>query len=328
VNASLTGTGYRAPADRVNGFRPGKAPGPPRPGSGRAVRRITLLQRSSAVLITGACVAAAAWYVPRIVAADARSLTGTVTSNGVVYLNFGSAGRVATVAVRVGQAVRKGQLLAAEDAPAPPAVVTADRAAIAAARAELAAVRALGVPARTAAARARLLADEAQLAIDHAKASAAQIVAPAPGTVVAVNGQPGESADAAGIHDYSSAAQAVPVTQQPLFSLLPEGPQSSVRISGSASAWALPIVALRTSSTWQVTVMVPESMVATVKPGQPVIISVPAAQISALPGRVQEVLNAPVVSGQGISYQAVVTVPGQHGAAPPDGMAADVQLRS
>ena len=49
--------------------------------------------------------------------------------------------------------------------------------------------------------------------------------------MVAVNGQPGETADATGIREYSAQPGAA-VTQKPLFSLFPEGPQSG------ASGWA------------------------------------------------------------------------------------------
>ena len=94
-----------------------------------------------------------------------------------------------------------------------------------------------------------------------------RIFAPSAGTVVAVNGLPGETADAEGIRDYSSQPQGPPITQQPLFSLFPEGPQPSTESGGSAAA-SLPVIALRTSSTWQVVVLVPENSVAAAQPGQ------------------------------------------------------------
>jgi membrane fusion protein, macrolide-specific efflux system len=310
----------------LNGYSPGLRSGPRRPGSGRARRHITRLQRGAAALIAAACVFAAAWYVPRIAAADGRSLAGTVTSNGVVYLNFSGSGQLAAIDARPGQQVRKGQLLAAEAAPAAVEVMAADRAAIAADQAQLAAAHAAGHPAAIASAQAALAKDRAQLAVDRAQAAGTRIVAPAAGTVVAVNGQPGETADVEGIRDYSAQPQGTPVAQRPLFSLFPEGPQSSVE--ADASAGSLPVIALRTSNTWQVTVLVPEASVSGVRAGQAVTIDVPTAGLAGIPGRVQEVLTTPVVTSQGVAYQAVVSVVGHRPDAPPTGMAADVQLGS
>ena len=313
----------------MNGPKSGIAAEPPPVSSGPAGRHISWLQRAGAALIAGACIFAAAWYVPGIFAADGRSLTGAVTSNGIIYLNFPGSGQLAAIAVHPGQMVRKKQVLATEADPAAGAAIAADQAAITADKAQLGTALATGAAAGIASARAVLAKDEALLAIDRAEVAAAtQIVAPSAGTVVAVNGQPGETADAQGIRDYSAQPLGMPVTRQPLFSLFPEGPQASVEAGGSNGAASLPVIALRTSSAWQVTVLVPESSVAAVKPGQVVTIGVPAAGITGLPGRVQELLTMPVATSQGMAYQAVVTVLGHQQASPPSGMAADVQLGS
>jgi hypothetical protein len=290
-------------------------------------RHITRPQRIAVALIAGACLFGAAWYVPKIAAADGRSLSGTVTSNGVVYLNFSSSAQLAAIDARVGQQVRKGELLATEVAPAAAAVLAADRAAITADKSGLAAALSGGATAAINTARAQLARDKGELALDRADAAGTRIVAPSAGTVLAVNGEPGETADAEGIRDYSSELPGTSLTQQPLFSLFPEGPQSSA-VDGSSSAASLPIIALRTSDTWQVTMLVPESSVADVKVGQNVTIDVPAASISGVPGRVQELLTTPVVTPQGTGYQAVVTVLDRQQDTPPSGMAADVQLGS
>ena len=323
MNPSLIQADDQVPGDRaslaVNGYGPGLRPGPVRPGSGRTRRHITRLQRTGAALIAAACVFAAVWYVPGIVAADGRSLAGTVTSNGVIYLNFSASGQLAKISAHIGQRVRKGQLLAAQADPAKAAVIAADKAAIAADEAQVSA----GIPA----APVQLAKDKAQLAVDRAQAAGARIVAPSAGTVVAVNGQPGETADATGIREYS-AQQGASVTQQPLFSLFPEAPQSGEPGGPAGSSASLPIIALRTSSTWQVTALVPEGSVASVKPGQAVTIDVPAAGIKAASGRVQELLATPVATSQGTAYQAVVTVLGHPQDSPPSGMAANVQLGS
>jgi membrane fusion protein, macrolide-specific efflux system len=319
----------QAPADPasrpLNGYTTSLRAGH-RQGQERTRRHITRPQRIGAVLIAVACIFAAAWYVPRIAAADGSSLSGAVTSDGIVYLNFSSSGQLATMTVGVGQQVRKGQLLATEAAPAVAAVLAAARAAIAADKSELAAAQSAGTAAAIDAAQAQLARDQGQLAVDRADTAGTRIVAPSAGTVIAVNGQPGEIADADGIRDYSSQPQGAAITQQPLFSLFPDGPQSSVA-SGSASGVALPVIALRTSSAWQVSVLVPESSVADVRTGEMVSIDVPAAGLTRIPGRVEELLATPIATAQGIDYEAVVTVIGRAQDSPPSGMAADVQLR-
>jgi membrane fusion protein, macrolide-specific efflux system len=325
--------GARAPADHApratNGYAsdPRTSPAPP-PSRGRTRRHITRPQRAGAALIAAACIFAAVWYVPRIASADDRSLAGAVTSSGIVYLNFSSSGQLASIRASIGQKVRKGELLATEAAPAQAAVLSAARAVISADKAELTAELATGLAAGIAAARAQLARDQAALAVDRANAAGSRILAPAAGTVVAVNGQPGETVDADGVRDYAAQSQGTPVTQQPLFSLFPEGPQSGAEDDGSAAGSALPVIALRTSSSWQVSILVPESSVTAVKPGEPVTISVPAADITAVSGRVQALLDTPVTTAQGTSYQAVVTVLDHQQYPPLTGMAADVQLGS
>jgi macrolide-specific efflux system membrane fusion protein len=329
LNPSPVQADDKAPADhaslRLNGYATNPRAGRARQGPGGTRRHITRPQRVAAALIAGACVFAAVWYVPRIAAADGTSLSGTVTNSGIVYLNFSSSGQMATITAAIGQRVSKGQLLATEIAPAAAAVLAADRAAIVADKSELAAALSGGTVAATDAARAQLARDKGQLATDRAEAAGTRIVAPSAGTVVAVNGQPGETADSDGIRDYAAEAEG---TQRPIFSLLPEGPQSSDTADGSDSGAYLPVIALRTSGTWQVSVLVPESSMGDIKTGQVVTVDVPAAGLNGISGRIQELLTTPVATSQGMGYQAVVTVLDQQQVSPPSGMAANVQLGS
>jgi multidrug efflux pump subunit AcrA (membrane-fusion protein) len=295
----------------------------------RRRRHMTPGQRIGGVLMAVACAGAAAWYVPKIVAADEHSLTGTVTSTGVVDLNFARAGQIEKIDVHLGQQVNRGETLASEFAPADQAVIRADKAAIAAQRAKLAELKATpgpGQQAQVAATTAQLDKDQAQLDTDLANLIGTRIVAAEAGTVVAVNGEPGELVSSLGIRDYSSDSGTAAVGVQPQFSLLPEGPQSSIKATGAQSE--LPVVALRVSNSWEVVILIPESSISTVKAGDAVTISVPSANISGLRGEIQEVLPAPQSTAQGVAYQAVVTVPGSQPGTPLSGMSANVDLDS
>ena len=296
----------------------------PRQAATDLVRRhITGPQRLSAILLAACCLAGATWYVPRIMAADARTFTGTVSSDGITDLNFASPGLVGKILVGPGTAVKTGQVLATETSPAATAAITADEASIAADKAKLAGLHAANAPGlSTAAAQAQVAKDQAQLAADKAKLMQTQIVAPASGEVVAVNGQPGEAVTSAGVRSYSAPPPAS--GQQPAFSLLPEGPAPNMKSNSSASAQ--PLISLRTSADWQVKMLLPESSISAIRPGLDVTVSVPAVGLNGIHGYIQELLPTPVTTSSGVAYQAVVHVLGQQRAVPLSGMTANVQL--
>ena len=205
-DARLAGPDYAQDGAAQEQEAPGKA-GPGRPGRpcrdasragggrrGRATwRPVTTPQIIGGILIVVIAAAAAVWYVPRIVRADGRSFTGTVSSSGVTNLNFASSGLVGKVPVQLGQAVRAGQVLATETSLSTTAAISADRAAIAADNAGLAESKVSGTLASIAAAGAQLAKDQAQLASDRVKLAETQIVAPSAGTVIAIDGQTGET---------------------------------------------------------------------------------------------------------------------------------------
>jgi multidrug efflux pump subunit AcrA (membrane-fusion protein) len=320
IRAVWTENGDRAAAGTV-GIEARREP--------RPRRHISRAQRIGGLLLMAACVGTAVWYVPRVVAADQRSLTGTVSSTGVIALNFAKSGQLNKINVHIGQQVAKGDTLATESDPATQAVVNADKAAITADNAKLAELRTqpgASQQADIAVANAQLQKDQAQLQTDQASLTGTRIVAQQPGTVVAVNGQPGEQVTALGIRDYTSVSGSAPAGMTPQFSLLPEGPQSRIKATSSQSE--LPVVALRISDSWEVVVLVPESSVSKVRAGRAVTINVPAAGISGVAGRVQEVLPTPQSTASGVAYQAVVKVFGHQDTAPLSGMSADVELNS
>jgi multidrug efflux pump subunit AcrA (membrane-fusion protein) len=294
----------------------------------RRRRHMTGTQRLGGLLIAAACIGTVAWYVPKVVASDSRTLTGTVTSTGVVDLNFALPGRINKIDVHMGEHVAKGEMLASESDPATWADVKADKAAIAADKAKLAELMATpgSQQAEIAATHAQLDKDEAQLDTDQANLIGTRIVAAQAGTVVAVNGSPGEMVSPLGIRDYTSDSGTTMVGDAPEFSLLPEGPQSSVRATGAPTE--LPVVALRVSDSWEVAILVPENSISEVRPGEAVTISVPSAHLTGVPGRIQEVLPTPQATSQGTAYEAIVTVFGHQARAPFNGMSADVELGS
>ena len=171
---------------------------------------------------------------------DRGLLTGTVVSSGIVTLNFPNAGAIATLNVRLDQQVRKGQVLASQYMPNAGSLLAADHATIAADQAKIAELKAAEAadPAAAAGDNAQIAADKAQLALDQAelvtnqaKIATAEIVAPADGIVVAVNGQPGQTVTSSGIRDYATDSHQASASQRPPFSLLPEGPQPVSRHS-------------------------------------------------------------------------------------------------
>jgi multidrug resistance efflux pump len=300
---------------------------------GRIRRKWSLAQVVGGLLIAAVGVTAVVWYVPRVVNNDRNMLTGAVTSSGVVTLNFESAGTISAVKVQPNQSVHKGQVLAVEYEPNADALVAADNAEISAVQTKIAQLKTNETlypltladdKTQIASENAQYAADLAQLATDRMRMTATEIIAPSAGVIVATNGQPGEAVTSSGIRDYSgSSAQGVQ-QQRPTFSLLPEGPQSTSRVSASGSS--LPVITLRVSSGWGVVTLIPEDRVSSIKAGQAVTVSVPAAGIKDVRGKVQEVLPSPVETSAGPEYQAVISITGIVASQPLAGMATDVEL--
>src|SRR3984893_7727340 len=249
------------------------------------------------LLIAAVCAVAVIWYVPRVASTNSKALTGSVTSSGILALNFQNSGVISVIKVDPNEAVHKGQVLAVEYAPSMGATIDADNAAISAVQAKIAQLKSdetvypesiYPLPFcqdQLASENAQVAMDQAQLQTDRERLAETEIIAPSAGVVIAANGQPGESVTSSGIRNYSSASQAQG-SQGPVFSLLPEGPQSSSHSSASQSS--LPVITLRASSTWSVVAYVPESSVSGIKSGEPVTVSVPAAVIKNVRGSILE----------------------------------------
>jgi multidrug resistance efflux pump len=156
--------------------------------------------------------------------------------------------------------------------------------------------------------------------------TATEIIAPSGGKVIAANGQPGQTVTSAGIRTYVTDSAQATSSQGPAFSLFPEGPQTVHRTS--ASQTSLPVVALRVSNSWQIVALIPEGSISRISGGSSVTISVPADHITAVPGRVSEILPDPTSSSAGTFYQAVITITEVPKIAPLNGMTADIRIGS
>jgi multidrug efflux pump subunit AcrA (membrane-fusion protein) len=299
-----------------------------------AIRRArTWPQRIGGLLIAAAVVAAAVWYIPSVMHDNRQLFTGTVASSGVVTLNFSAGGEISELDVKLNATVKKGEVLAKENAPDDSSLVAADKDAIQADQYKIAQLKetVAADPANVAVdqaqlstAKAQLSLDQAQLSADQLKILATEIIAPAAGVIVAANGQLGQTVTTAGIREYGIDSQQQSAAQGPAFSLLPEGPQTGHRVSASASA--VPVFALRTSINWQVIVLVPESSVSRVQAGQRVAISVPSDHVKDVPGQVSEVPTSAAQTSAGVFYQVVVSITGHSPVVPLNGMTADVQF--
>ncbi len=292
------------------GAAAGISDGPPSPGrprgrrhrGGRRRRFGTGVQRMAGLLVAAASVAGVVLLAPSILtAAKNRPLTGVVSRSSLASLNFGVAGRVGKIVVRLGQVVRKGEVLAREAAPGGLGPVRTDRAAIAADKADLAALTAAAAPpASVAAARAQLAKDQTQRAADQA---AMVIKAPRPGTVIAVFGQAGATVTSAGLRSAAAAAR-------------PAGSLASLRAGGMA----LPVLALRISGEVLVKVSIPARSTAKVRVGDTVALAIPADRLTGVSGTITRLTRQP-----GGELRAVVQV-SRTSITPLAGMTAEVLL--
>ena len=290
------------PPERPPRVRPGR-------GGGRNRRGRLGPKQTAGIVVAAASVVGVALLAPSILtAAENETLTGVVTQSSLDSLNFAAAGRVVRVRVRLGQLVRKGQLLAREIPPAGVlGALRTDRAAIVADKVDLAALTAAGAPPDSvAAAKAQLATDRAQRAADQA---AMVIRAPLAGTVVAVFGRAGATATPAGL----------PAPAQPGATQLSALTLASLRGGGRE----LPVIALRTASPLQVTLSIPAESPAALRAGSVLTLSVPAARLT----RISGVITALTPSGGG-GQVAVIQVRGTLPATALKGMRATVHLSS
>ena len=248
-------------------------------------------QRLAGILVAAVSILGAAVSLPSILSTGSRSFAGVVSMSELTSLNFSVPGRVAAIRVRLGQVVRRGQVLATSAAAlAEAAAVQADRVAVRSDRANVAALIAQAAPQDSvAAAEAQLAEDRRHRAADWRRLLSTEIVAPRHGTVVAIDGRPAARLAAAGR--------------------------------------GLSVIALRSAGGWQVRLPIPAASAGAVRVGQPVSVSVPALRLSGVRGRIIQLSQVAAASpGGAAGEEALVQVPGAAASIPLSGMTADIQL--
>jgi multidrug efflux pump subunit AcrA (membrane-fusion protein) len=148
-------------------------------------------------------------------------------------------------------------------------------------------------------AKGQLVRDQAQLATDQAKKAEGELQAPQSGTVLSVEGEPGEVVSGAGVAGGNATGGSVTVT--PSFELFP-AQQSNAGSQGSSS----PLVVLQVGGPLVANVVVPESQIGLVHVGAPVTITPKVAGPRATTGVVTEIFPSSIVAAGVVSYEVQV----------------------
>jgi multidrug efflux pump subunit AcrA (membrane-fusion protein) len=148
-------------------------------------------------------------------------------------------------------------------------------------------------------AKGQLVKDQAQLATDQAKKAAGELQAPQSGTVLSVDGEPGEVVSGAGVAGANATGGSVTVT--PGFELFP-AQQSSAGSQGSPS----PVVVLQVGGPLVANVVVPESQIGLVRVGAPVTITPKVAGPRTTRGVISEIFPSSIVAAGVVSYEVQV----------------------
>jgi multidrug efflux pump subunit AcrA (membrane-fusion protein) len=242
-----------------------------------APRPLPLAQLLLAVAVAVAGVAAGVLTYQRL-AAGSAAFPGEVTAAHVYTLDFASTGTLASMNVRPGQRVTRGQLLATEDSTAVRAQYASARAALKADAARLAAARRSGASAAAIAqAQARLAAAHAQLVTESRALAATSIRAPAAGTAVTAAGVPGS----------------------------PVGPDGVRNGTGSPAA-----VVTVDSGPLTVTAAPPAADISSIRAGEPVTLTI-AGLAGTVPGKIQQVTAQPGQSSGSLAYRVVIFITGR-----------------
>jgi multidrug resistance efflux pump len=230
----------------------------------------------------------------------------------VLQLNFADTGPLASVLVTPGERVRVGQVLATEDSSALSLAVTQAHIAVASDEARLAYLEsefnALPAAARATSPLSEALVQEraviaearVEVSIALARLSQTRITSPIDGTVLRTAGVPGELVGQDGVH--TSSLQTPYLPQASVFKLFPSAGGASTNLSNASQ----PVISLVAGRRWQVVGEVPESVIASVRPGQQGTFQFDDLGGLSVPVVVNQVVDVPFeVDGQ-VSYEVVL----------------------
>jgi multidrug resistance efflux pump len=141
----------------------------------RIGRSWSVTQVLSGLLIAAVCAVAVVWYVPRVASTNRKALTGSVTSSGILALNFQNSGVISIIKVDPNEGVHKGQVLAVEYAPTMRATIAADNAAIIAVQAKIAQLKSDETIYPESIYPLHFAQDQAQIASENAQMAADQV---------------------------------------------------------------------------------------------------------------------------------------------------------
>lgn len=217
--------------------------------------------------------------------------SGTLFPNNLMYVNFGSAGTLSAIDVKVGEAVAAGQKLAQVDQAAQRAALSAASAALSAAYAALSTAQASGIGQQIAAAQAQVASAQQQLLKAQTDVNNTVLTAPEAATVLQVNSQVGESV-AAG------------VTRAPSLS----GSTSPIIDPAQAGAGATTaFIVLGSANQFQTSAAFAEASAAELAPGQTASITFDAIAGLTLPGTVTAVATSATQVNNVPEYYAAIT---------------------
>jgi multidrug efflux pump subunit AcrA (membrane-fusion protein) len=148
-------------------------------------------------------------------------------------------------------------------------------------------------------ARNQLTRDQAQLATDQAKQAEEKLQAPRAGTVVSVDGQPGEVVSGTGVSGDNATGGSVSV--KPGFELFPS------QQTNAGSQASSPVAVLEVGGPLLVNVVVPESQIGLVHMGAPVTITPGVAGPQPTSGVVTEIFPTSIVAAGVVSYEVQVS---------------------
>ncbi len=305
MTATLSGSVQTERGSRAETFaQMGLAPVPSRT---RAVTTIV----AALALIAGLA------FTVRALDDSSGGYAGAVYPSQTLQLTFPGAAPLERIYVHAGERVARGEVLATQDSPGLSALVTLAEAAVTADALRVTALKQapLGTPPTTdsrqvAAAEAALAGARLELATDQQRLAEAVLRSPMAGLVQAVEGAPGDLAGPSGVRLNGTQPA---ILDTPSFAFVPSN-GASAPVPSSTSF--VPVVTVRVGNAWQVVARVPESSVASIRPGTKGTFTFDPLGGATLRCTVVSVSASPSDAGGQVAYDVILSVQG----APPRGV--------